>query len=144
MGETLQAEVELVNQKIKFTGRSKTNPPIEIDYVPPLGDGEGYMPLELVLISLASCFGGTMAPLLRRMNKNILKLKIKAQGYRREKHPTSFEKINLEIFLNSTDIGDEDITKAIKLAEETFCPVFAMLKGNVEINVKYSLIKEGS
>jgi hypothetical protein len=38
-----EATVHLMNQKVHFTGVSKSNPnrPIAFDYKPPIGDGEG-------------------------------------------------------------------------------------------------------
>lgn len=136
----LEVTVDLANEKIQFTGTARSNPALTIDYVPPLGDGQGYMPLELLLISLASCSGATIAALLRKMRKNISGFKVNASGARRETHPTSFEKIFLEFILNSNDVSDSDMQKAIELSEKTYCPVWAMLKNNVEILSDYKLI----
>jgi putative redox protein len=69
MSTTLEASVELINDKIQFAGTAGTQPRIITDYTPPLGDGRGYLPLELFLISLATCLGGTIAPILRKMQK---------------------------------------------------------------------------
>ena len=140
MGEPLEVSVDLMNEKIQFSGVSRTNPAITIDYIPPLGDGEGYMPLELLLISLASCSGATVATLLRKMRKTVSGLKVNAGGIQRDQHPTSFQKIYLEFILNSGDAADPDIQKAIQLSEESFCPVWAMLKNNVEIVTEYRII----
>ena len=140
MAEQLEVSVALVDQKVQFVGALRSNPAITVDYHPPLGDGQGYMPLELLLMSLAACSGATVASLLRRMNKDVTGLKVNAMGLRREQHPTSFQEIILEFVLDSKDAGNLDIEKAIKLSDETFCPVWAMLKHSVEINAKYRLI----
>jgi len=39
------------------------------EYEKSIGDGEGFMPLELLLLSLASCSGSTVVSLLRRMKR---------------------------------------------------------------------------
>jgi putative redox protein len=140
MAEQLHASVELINNKVKFKGTAKSNDPVVIDYDAPLGDGEGYTSLELLLISLASCSASTVVSILRKMKKNVSGLRVNAEGLRRETHPTSFEKITLVFIVNSPDIVEPDIQKAIKLSEETFCPVWAMLKNNVEINSKYEIV----
>lgn len=70
-------------------------------------------------------------------------MKVNAKGSRREQHPTLFQKIFLEFVLSSEDIEDADIEKAIKLSEETYCPVWAMLKNNVEISCKYKIENNG-
>ena len=140
MADQLEVTVNSTNQRMGYTGGLRSLPPISIDYIPPLGDGQGYMPLELLLMSLAACSGGTIAVLLRKMGKNISDVKVNAKGVRREQHPTSFQKIFLKFILTSADTKDSDIQKAIKLSEESFCPVWAMLKSNVEIVAEYNII----
>ena len=70
------------------------------------------------------------------MRKTISGCEIQARGVRREDHPTCFKTIYLTVFLFSPDTTEEDFNKVLKLSEETYCPVWAMLKGNVEIDVK--------
>lgn len=142
MNNYLEASAALVNEKVGFQGISGENPPIFIDYVPPIGDGKGYMPLQLVLVSLASCSGSTVVTLLRRMNKQIDGLEVKAKGIRREEHPLGFKSIELVFAVESLDVSDEEIKKAIHLSETSFCPVWCMLKGNVEISYKYEIISQ--
>jgi putative redox protein len=137
MAEQLQASVELVNQKMRFTGRARDNPFLTTDYAPPLGDGEGYTSLELLLLSLATCSGGTVASLLRKMHRIVAGLKVQATGVRREQHPSCFQTIRLGFVLDSPDATDADLQKAISLAEATYCPVWAMVKGNVEITTEF-------
>jgi len=142
MGDILEAKVRLINDKIKFSCRSKENPEIITDYIPPLGDNEGYMPLELFLISLATCTSGTILPLLRRMRKTIDGFEMKVEGTRKDQHPTSFSRIMMDIQVQSNDLENSDIEKALRLAEETYCPVWAMIKNNVMVETKYKIIKK--
>ncbi len=135
----IEASATLINQKIKFEGKTADHPPIIIDYIPPLGDGEGYMPLQLLLISLAGCSGSTVVTLLRKMGKGISGLKVIARGERRDEHPLGFKAINLDFIVQSGDIIETDIQKAIQLSEQTFCPVWAMLKNNAVIKTTYSI-----
>lgn len=139
MDNIVETSVELINDKIMFKGRAGSNPDIITDYVPPLGDGKGYMPLQLFLISLSTCLGGTIAPLLRRMGKNIEVLSIQAKGQRREQHPTGFEKIVLSISVKSDNIKEDDIQKVINMSEEKYCPVLSMIKGNVGVSITYDI-----
>jgi hypothetical protein len=37
--EKMEVAVRLTNQKVQFTGRSRSNPEIVMDYFPPLGTG---------------------------------------------------------------------------------------------------------
>lgn len=137
-----QVTVNLTNNKIQFTGISPSNPdrPINFDYKPPMGDGQGYNGLELLLMSFAGCSGTAIVYLLRKMRKDISGMKVNAKGLRRDQPPIKFEKIFLEFILNSKDTKDIDIEKAIQLAEESVCPVWQMIKDNVEVVTEYKII----
>ncbi len=136
----LEVTVQSTNQRLGYTAALRTHPPIPIDYIPPLGDGEGYTPLEMLLMSLGACSGGTIGLLLRKMGKTVADIKVNVKGTRREQHPTSFQKIHLEFTVTSSDAKDEDVQKSIKLAEESVCPVWAMVKGNAEITSEYKIV----
>jgi putative redox protein len=135
----LNSSIKLINEKLHFNARVENNEPISIDYTPPLGDNLGYTSLELLLLSLSSCVGSAVLTFLRKMKKNITGCEINAQGIRRAEHPTCFKNIVLTIYLKSSDTSDDDLEKVINLAEDKYCPVWAMLKGNVEIEIKHNI-----
>jgi putative redox protein len=139
-GNVLEANVSLINNKLHFLGKSGNNEPVHIDYIAPLGDNEGYMSLQLFLLSLASCAGSSVLTFLRRMRKTIDGCQIKATGIRRSEHPLSFEKVTLEFMVRSTDILEADLQKVIDLSEATYCPVWAMIKGNVEVETRITIL----
>jgi putative redox protein len=136
----LNASITLINDKLHFKATVGENEPISIDYTPPLGDNLGYTSLELLLLSLSSCIGSSVLIFLRKMRKTIIGCEVLVKGIRREAHPTCFETIFLTINLKSPDTTEDDLKKVLKLSEETYCPVWALLKGNVEIEVKYSIV----
>jgi len=133
MDAPLSVTIELVNEKVRFSGSARGLPPVSADYFPPLGDAQGYTGLELLLLSLAACSATSIIPLLRRMRKTVDAFQVNASGVRRAQHPTSFERIGIEFILTSPDAAADDLQKAVQLSAETYCPVWAMLKGSVEI-----------
>jgi putative redox protein len=135
----LTTSIRLLNEKLHFEGKVDANEPVSIDYTPPLGDNLGYTSLELLLLSLSSCVGSAVLTFLRKMQKTITACEICAKGTRREEHPTGFKTILLFITLTSPNTTSEDLNKVLKLAEETYCPVWAMLKGNVEVSVNHTI-----
>ena len=140
MDNQIEASSTLINEKVKFAGKARTNPEIVCDYIPPLGDGQGYTGLELLLVSLTSCAGTGVASLLRNAGKTVSGLKINARGQRRTEHPTSLEKIWLEFILNSPDAEDDDIEKAIQMAGQRISPVWIMLNNSAEIVTSYKIL----
>ncbi|MGD0753856.1 MAG: OsmC family protein [Bacteroidales bacterium] len=133
------ASVVLINDKLNFKGIAGVNNPVSIDYIPPLGDNLGYTSLELLLLSLSSCIGSSVLLFLRKMKKTIAGFEIKSRGLRKEEHPTGFKIIFVEINLKSSDVTVDNMNKVIKLSEDTYCPVWSMIKGNAEIDVKYKI-----
>lgn len=129
------SSIELINEKINFMGEVENNQPILIDYIPPIGDGNGYTSLELFLLSLSSCLGTSVLTLIRRTGKSVTSLKIDSKGYRNAEHPTSFKIIELKLHIKSLNVDNNDVDKAIKLSEDMLCPVWNMIKGNVEVKV---------
>lgn len=133
--------VNLTNEKVQFTGVSSSNPeqPIKFDFAPPIGDGQGYAGLELLLMSFAGCAAATIVYLLRNMGKEISGFRVDASGVRRNQPPIKIEKIFIEFILKSKDAEAADVEKAIQLAKDSFSPVWQMLKNNVEVTTDYKI-----
>lgn len=145
MAEQLEeVTIQLTNQKVQFTGVSKANPgrPVSFDYKAPIGDGQGFNGLELLLMSLSGCSGTSVVYLLRKMGKNVSRFTVNAKGLRRDQPPIKFEKIFLEFVLTSPDAQDADMQKAIRLSEESVCPVWQMVKNNVEVVADYKITSD--
>ncbi len=136
-----EVTVSLSNQKVHFVGMSKSNlgRPIDFDYKPPMGDGQGYNGLELLLMSLSGCSATAIVYLLRKMGKDVSGFEVQAKGIRRDQPSVKFEKIFIEFILCSKDAKDADIRKALQLAEQSFCPVWQMIKNNVEVIPAYKI-----
>jgi putative redox protein len=135
----LSSSIKLINDRLNFSGMVEGNSPISIDYIPPMGDNLGYTSLELLLLSLSSCVASAILIFLRRMQKTISDFEITAKGIRNEDHPTGFKSIVLNVQLKSADVTESDLLKVIALAEEKYCPVWSMIKGNVEISFNFTI-----
>jgi putative redox protein len=139
----LEINLRTVNDKVRFMANSRSNPEVAIDYHPPIGNDEGYTSLELLMISFSSCISTALLTLLRAgMHRKINSLDVNARGIERTEHPKCLSNIHLDMTFVSPDAEDLDIKKAIALAEEKFCPVWAMIKGNVEVSVSFTINRE--
>lgn len=130
----LQASVVLINDRLHFNGCVEGNPPVSIDYIPPQGDSLGYTSLELFLLSLSSCVASAVVVMLRKMQKEFSGCEVLARGIRREEHPTGFASVQLTLKLSSENLSETELQKVITLAEG-ICPVWSMIKGNVEVSI---------
>jgi uncharacterized OsmC-like protein len=139
--DELFVNLSLVNDKVKFLASTNLRPEKEIafDYVPPVGDGEGYLGLELLLTSFAGCVSTAIVFLLRKMGHTVSAYKMRAEGIRQE-NPISLKKINAEITLGDMAVPDADIQKAIAMASN-ISPVWLAIKNNVDVSVSYKADK---
>jgi uncharacterized OsmC-like protein len=139
--DELFVNLSLVNDKVKFLASTNLRPEKEIafDYVPPVGDGEGYLGLELLLTSFAGCVSTAIVFLLRKMGHTVSSYKMRAEGIRRE-NPISLKNINAEIILGDTAVPDADVQKAIAMASN-ISPVWLAIKNNVDVSVSYKADK---
>ncbi len=138
--QTLRVEVGDLEGKMNLTGKGHSPFTVSIDYPPPLGEDHGFTSLELLMVSLASCSCHTIKYLLERSGNRIAKIGAIATGHRRvDAHPTVLTRIELDYSLSGDGLGSDPVEKAIRTAEEKMCPVWAMLKGNVEVSWKYAV-----
>ena len=97
----------------------------------------GPTPLQLLLASLAACSGSTVALVLRRMEQPFETLEVHVRGRRRDEHPTVITDIDLEFVVSGTDVEVAAIERALKIAEDQLCPVWAMLKVGTPIRATF-------
>ena len=144
-GPVEEVTVSLTDGKLGFTGVSGSNPgrSVSFDYAPPAGAGQGYNGLELLLMSLAGCSATAFVYLLRKMGKDVAGLSVSAKGVKAGRPPLKFERISLLFTLKSRDAGGEDVKKALELAETAVCPVWQMLKNNVEVKADCEILPAG-
>lgn len=137
--QVLTGTARLVNRRMKFECLVEGKSSLIEDYIPPYGDGEGHTSLELLLLGLASCFGSSIGFLIRRSKKEVAGLSVRAQGIRRATHPMGFRRIELLLEIEAPGVVSHELEAMIRQAEENICPVYAMIRGNVEIRTAYSL-----
>jgi putative redox protein len=113
---------------------------VDIDFAPTGEDVDGFLPLELLLASLAACSGQVVVGLLKRMGQEVKDLLVHARGTKREIHPTVLTSIELDFEFRGGTLDDASVGKALALSEDRFCPVWAMLKPAAPIKATYRLI----
>lgn len=138
MENQLKAKMVLINDGVKFKSTVDGKPNITTDYIPPYGDGMSILPLELFLISLGTCIGGAVSPLLRKMHKAVDGLELHVSGVRKTEHPTGFSAINVCIHLQSSNATLEDLKKVVAYTEG-ICPVWSMLDKEIKLSFDLSV-----
>jgi putative redox protein len=132
MTTELTAHVSLLNDP-HFQGSARADHRIDLDAPAADGGGAGMTPMELVLISLASCSAMDVAAILRKKRQLVEGLEVHVHGQRQAEHPTVFTSINLEYIVHGNEVDPQAVTRAIELSRERYCPVWAMLEPGVRI-----------
>jgi len=92
------------------------------------------------MISFGSCVSSTLLSLLRyRMKKQVDGVDVEVQGKVREEHPKALKHILLSLTFKSAELTKDEALEALKAAEEKMCPVWSMIKGNVEVEVEIQI-----
>ncbi|WP_158212422.1 OsmC family protein [Natranaerobius trueperi] len=89
------------------------------------GDDNGPSPMEMMLMSLASCASIDMVLILsKKRKKKITEYWVEAFGKRRDETPKYFEKIHMTFHLKGEDLNNQEVKKALELTEEKYCSVW--------------------
>ncbi len=139
MSGILKANIKLLNDKLRFSSAAPGKYEIITDYLPPYGEGDGYYPMELFLVALGTCAGGTILSLVRKFGRTIESYEVQMTGEERGEHPKSFSFIHMDIHVKSPDAVIEDFEKANIMTEKKYCPVWAMIRGNVEVETVFHI-----
>jgi putative redox protein len=104
------------------------------------GQNKGSKPKGLTLTSLSGCTALDVISILRKMRVEPEEFSVEAEAEVAEEHPKVFKKILLTYRLKGKDIPLEKVEKAVKLSQDLYCGVSAMLKKTVPI--EYEIIIE--
>jgi putative redox protein len=141
MPKVVEANLEW-NGRMGFTCKSGSGHEVICDASPTHGgDNSGPRPMEYILFALSSCTGMDVAMILKKKQRDLRDLKIKAHGQRTAANPHIYENITLEYILTGSDLTDDDIRWAIDLSLEKYCSVAGMLKKICKINYRWKIIK---
>lgn len=73
------------------------------------------------------------------MKRSVSAINAKAKGYVKDEHPKALSKIELELSIESSDTQEADVEKTLVALENKLCPVWAMIKGNVEVETRFTI-----
>lgn len=129
-----------LNEKMHFTGNLEGfDIPLDADTAVG-GQGKGPKPKGLVLTSLAGCTAMDVISILRKMKIEPETFSVTAESSLTESHPRVFDRIQLTYHFKGTGLVEEKLRKAVKLSQERYCGVSAMLGASVPIEWKIVVI----
>lgn len=124
-----------------FTGRDQRDRELKMDALPDYGKGDGFLPMELLIMGMAGCTGMDIVWILDKKKQKMEGMEVKVKAKRRDKAPQIYTHIHLE-FTITGDIDEKAVDEAIRLSMDKYCSAGAMLKTEAEITTSYK-IKRG-
>jgi putative redox protein len=100
----------------------------------------GFKPSEVVLLSLGGCTGVDVVSILGKRRQNLTDLEIDITAVQDPNPPWTFRKIHVEYVLRGRELSERAVERAIKLAEEKYCPVVATMSGVAEFTSTFQII----
>jgi putative redox protein len=90
-------------------------------------------PMELVLIGLCGCTGYDVASILRKKREPFTSLEVRALAERAADPPSVYTDIKL-IYRVGGKVSHKAVEDAVRLSEEKYCSVSAMLQKTAKIS----------
>lgn len=113
----------------QFEGISDSGHKIAID-----GDQKtANSPMELVLIALCGCTGYDVVSILRKKREPFTSLEVRAEAERAATPPAVYTDIRLA-YLVGGNVSHKAVEDAVRLSEEKYCSVAAMLNKMAKIS----------
>jgi putative redox protein len=106
------------------------------------GEGDGFTPLELVLVGLAGCTAMDVISILEKKRQDVTGFEVKAHADRAADHPRVFTDITVEYIVRGRNINPEAVDRAIELSETKYCSASAMLRMAANIRHTVQIIEE--
>ena len=89
-------------------------------------------PMELVLIALCGCTASDVVGILHKKREPFTGLEVKARGERADGYPAVYTSIHLTYIVRG-EVAKKSMEDAVRLSEEKYCSVSAMLQKTVKI-----------
>lgn len=137
-----EVDVELIQvEGLTLIARAGSGHWVSMDSSPEFsGYDAATRPFELFLVSLAGCTAMDVISILQKMRTPPRKLKVKLNAMRENEHPKIPKKIDIVYIFEGDNLPKHNIEKAIRLSQDKYCSVSAVVKkAGIPINWKYEI-----
>lgn len=113
----------------RFEGAASSRHPIIMDAG---REKTANSPMELVLLALCGCTAADVVGILRKKREPFIGLEVRATAERADGHPAVYTAIHLT-YLVRGQVSHKAMEDAVRLSEEKYCSVSAMLAKTAKI-----------
>jgi len=121
----------------QFVGTSGTGHHFLIDDA---AGNTGAKPIELVAIALAGCTAFDVIGILRKKRQQVTAYEVQVEADQAPNPPQVFTQVRIHHILSGTDISAQAVEDAIRLSEEKYCSVGAMVQKSAEFHTTFDIV----
>jgi putative redox protein len=105
--------------------------------------GTGPKPVELVAVALAGCTAFDVITILRqKYHQRVTGYAVRVEADQAERPPQVFTAVRIRHVVTGFGIDSAAIEAAIRLSEEKYCSVGAMVKQTATLHTTYEIVEE--
>lgn len=105
--------------------------------------GTGPKPIELVAAALAGCTAFDVITILRqKYQQRVTGYEVRVEADQAERPPQAFTSVRIHHVVTGCGIDPAAIQAAIRLSEEKYCSVGAMVKQTASLETTYEIVEE--
>ncbi len=99
----------------------------------------GAKPIELVAIALAGCTAFDVINILRKKRQNVLSYEVRCEADQAPDPPQVFTQVRIHHLIRG-DVAPQAVEDAIRLSEEKYCSVGAMVKQTAQLHTTFEIL----
>ncbi len=103
----------------------------------------GPKPIELVAVGLAGCTAFDVITILRqKYHQHVTGYEVRVEADQAERPPQVFTAVRIHHLITGYDVDPAAVEEAIRLSEEKYCSVGAMVKQTAALHTTYEIVAE--
>lgn len=127
---------------MSFTGTASTGFTVPLGADPSVGGAnDGFRPLELMAVSLASCTAMDVISILRKKQQQVTEFEVRVHADQRSDHPHVFIGAVITYLVSGKELDEAALVRAIELSATRYCPAQAMLSSVFPIKMEYEVFE---
>ena len=104
--------------------------------------GTGPKPVELVAVGLAGCTAFDVITILRqKYHQKVTGYEVRVEADQAERPPQVFTAVRIHHVVTGDEIDSAAIEEAIRLSDEKYCSVGAMVKQTASLETTYEIVE---
>jgi len=139
----ISAQVELTQafkQQRQFVARTGSGHHMLLD---DSAGGTGAKPIELMAVGLAGCTAFDVITVLRqKYHQKVTGYQVKVEAEQAERPPQVFTAVRIHHIITGIEIDEPALKEAIRLSEEKYCSVGAMVQKTASLHTTYEIVNE--